>query len=125
MGQGEDENVQSKKYTVADLKAHTSETSCYLLVHGKVHDVTEFLDEHPGGMHPPPRTCSPVSMHQEYCCSGVLHITSRVAHQLAVGQPLCLGFTGVRLSLPLCTVRCRQFMMIKSALSRLPVPKRG
>lgn len=54
MSQGGGENVQAKKYTVADLKAHTSESSCFLLVHGKVHDVTEFLDEHPGGMHPHP-----------------------------------------------------------------------
>lgn len=43
---GKDSN---KSYTVADLKAHTTEQSCYLLVHGKVHDVTDFLDEHPGG----------------------------------------------------------------------------
>lgn len=32
-----------------DLKQHTSETSCWLLVNGKVYDVTEFLEEHPGG----------------------------------------------------------------------------
>ena len=42
----------AKAYTVADLKANTTEQSCYLLVHGKVYDVTDFLDEHPGGEHP-------------------------------------------------------------------------
>lgn len=49
MGQSGEGNGHAKSYTVADLKTHTSEQSCYLLVHGKVHDVTEFLDEHPGG----------------------------------------------------------------------------
>ena len=34
---------------LAELKKHTSETDCYLLYNGKVYDVTEFLDEHPGG----------------------------------------------------------------------------
>ncbi len=38
-----------KTYTLTDLKAHTTEKSCFLLVHGKVYDVTDFLDEHPGG----------------------------------------------------------------------------
>lgn len=34
---------------LAELKKHTTETDCYLLYNGKVYDVTEFLDEHPGG----------------------------------------------------------------------------
>lgn len=36
-------------YSVADIKAHTSDKSCWLVVHGKVYDVTDFLEEHPGG----------------------------------------------------------------------------
>ncbi|KAJ6466696.1 FMN-dependent dehydrogenase-domain-containing protein [Mycena vitilis] len=28
---------------------HNSRESCWIIVHGKVYDVTEFLDEHPGG----------------------------------------------------------------------------
>ncbi|KAN0130821.1 glycolate oxidase [Lactarius tabidus] len=28
---------------------HNSRKSCWIIVHGKVYDVTEFLDEHPGG----------------------------------------------------------------------------
>ena len=39
----------SKVYTLADLKAHATEADCWILVHGKVYDVTAFLDEHPGG----------------------------------------------------------------------------
>ena len=38
-----------KLYTLADLKAHASEAACWVLIHGKVYDVTPFLDEHPGG----------------------------------------------------------------------------
>jgi len=36
-------------YTLTDLKANTTEKSCYLLIDEKVYNVTEFLDEHPGG----------------------------------------------------------------------------
>jgi hypothetical protein len=38
-----------KTYSLADLKAHATETSCWILVHGRVFDVTSFLEEHPGG----------------------------------------------------------------------------
>eukprot|EP01025_Chloroclados_australasicus_P055872 TRINITY_DN6861_c0_g2_i1.p1 TRINITY_DN6861_c0_g2~~TRINITY_DN6861_c0_g2_i1.p1 ORF type:complete len:142 (-),score=19.66 TRINITY_DN6861_c0_g2_i1:233-658(-) len=41
--------TEKKVYTVEDLKQHTDEKSCYLAIHGKVYDVTEFLEEHPGG----------------------------------------------------------------------------
>ena len=43
----------AKTYGITDLKAHTTEKSCFLLLHGKVYDVTDFLDEHPGGEHLP------------------------------------------------------------------------
>lgn len=41
--------MADKLYGLADLKAHTTDKSCWLLVHGKVYDVTDFLEEHPGG----------------------------------------------------------------------------
>ncbi|GLC45486.1 hypothetical protein PLESTM_001740900 [Pleodorina starrii] len=41
--------MSTKVYTLADVKAHTTDKSCWLVVHGKVYDVTEFLEEHPGG----------------------------------------------------------------------------
>ncbi|KAJ3817475.1 FMN-dependent dehydrogenase-domain-containing protein [Lentinula raphanica] len=31
------------------IAEHASRNSCWIIVHGKVYDVTEFLDEHPGG----------------------------------------------------------------------------
>ncbi|KAH9855954.1 glyoxylate dehydrogenase [Lenzites betulinus] len=35
--------------TSSEVAAHASRESCWIIVHGKVYDVTDFLDEHPGG----------------------------------------------------------------------------
>lgn len=35
--------------TVAELQRHNTKGDCWVAVHSKVWDVTEFLDEHPGG----------------------------------------------------------------------------
>ena len=51
MGEGSGDNGDANLYTLTDLKAHTTEKTCFLLVHGKVYDVTDFLDEHPGGQY--------------------------------------------------------------------------
>ena len=44
-------DIQSDKKTISlqDCKAHNKEEDCWLVISGKVYDVTEFLDEHPGG----------------------------------------------------------------------------
>jgi len=41
--------MASKTVTIDDLRAHKTKESFYILVHGKVYDVTKFIDEHPGG----------------------------------------------------------------------------
>ena len=33
----------------ADVAKHNSINSCFVVIHGQAYDVTEFLDEHPGG----------------------------------------------------------------------------
>jgi cytochrome b involved in lipid metabolism len=38
-----------KVYTLEECRAHMTEKSCWLVIHGKVYDVTDFLEEHPGG----------------------------------------------------------------------------
>ena len=38
-----------KTFSLEECKKHTREDDCWLVVNGKVHDVTKFLDEHPGG----------------------------------------------------------------------------
>ncbi|KAL1938551.1 hypothetical protein VTO73DRAFT_11574 [Trametes versicolor] len=35
--------------TSSEVSAHATRESCWIIVHGKVYDVTDFLDEHPGG----------------------------------------------------------------------------
>ncbi|KAJ6091543.1 hypothetical protein N7467_003512 [Penicillium canescens] len=37
------------KLTGASVAEHNSKDSCWVIVHGKAYDVTEFLPEHPGG----------------------------------------------------------------------------
>ncbi|KAI5815183.1 putative mitochondrial cytochrome b2 [Pyronema omphalodes] len=37
------------KLTGADVAQHADKNSCWVIVHGKAYDVTEFLPEHPGG----------------------------------------------------------------------------
>lgn len=33
----------------ADVREHNSNTDCWVIIHGKAYDVTDFLKEHPGG----------------------------------------------------------------------------
>ncbi len=44
-----DSEVQDPRFSLSKISEHDSEESCWLAIHGKVYDVTEFLSEHPGG----------------------------------------------------------------------------
>lgn len=37
------------KYTMADVQANNSESSCYTVINGNVYDLTSFIASHPGG----------------------------------------------------------------------------
>ncbi|KAF8031587.1 hypothetical protein BT93_D0721 [Corymbia citriodora subsp. variegata] len=39
----------SKVFTLAEVAEHNSPKDCWLIVEGKVYDVTKFLEDHPGG----------------------------------------------------------------------------
>lgn len=39
----------AKVFNLGEVKKHVTEDDCWIIVHGKVYDVTKFLDEHPGG----------------------------------------------------------------------------
>ncbi|TQB73043.1 hypothetical protein MPDQ_006293 [Monascus purpureus] len=41
--------MSQPKLTGADIAKHNSKDSCWVIVHGKAYDVTDFLPEHPGG----------------------------------------------------------------------------
>lgn len=44
-----DTQPAKKTISLEDCKAHNKEEDCWLVISDKVYDVTEFLDEHPGG----------------------------------------------------------------------------
>ncbi|GAB4830211.1 hypothetical protein Ancab_019853 [Ancistrocladus abbreviatus] len=40
---------EKKVYTLADVSQHNTSKDCWLVIGGKVYDVTKFLEDHPGG----------------------------------------------------------------------------
>lgn len=46
---GQDTAAQVKYFTLEEIEAHSSEGDCWLVIDGKVYDVSEFVSSHPGG----------------------------------------------------------------------------
>lgn len=42
-------SAEEQLYSLEEVKRHTREEDCWLVINGNVYDVTKFLDEHPGG----------------------------------------------------------------------------
>ncbi|KAK9733910.1 hypothetical protein RND81_04G100500 [Saponaria officinalis] len=40
---------ESKVFTLSEVAEHNSNKDCWLVIGGKVYDVTKFLEDHPGG----------------------------------------------------------------------------
>lgn len=40
---------ETKVFTLADVAEHNSSKDCWLVISGKVYNVTKFLEDHPGG----------------------------------------------------------------------------
>mmetsp|Transcript_34338 Transcript_34338/g.72249 ORF Transcript_34338/g.72249 Transcript_34338/m.72249 type:complete len:1299 (+) Transcript_34338:130-4026(+) len=45
----EKEQIQIPKMTMVDVEQHNSEGDCWIAIHDKVYDLTEFAEEHPAG----------------------------------------------------------------------------
>jgi len=48
--QNEKDITQTPMFTEEDVSYHCDMSSCWIIIDGKVYDVTEFLNEHPGGI---------------------------------------------------------------------------
>ncbi|KAI4970603.1 cytochrome b5-like [Hordeum vulgare subsp. vulgare] len=43
------EETEKPLFSPSDVSLHASTKDCWVVIHGKVYDVTKFLEDHPGG----------------------------------------------------------------------------
>jgi L-lactate dehydrogenase (cytochrome) len=48
-GKREGKEIEVMKLTAAEVTKHSTSDSCWVVIHGQVYDVTDFLPNHPGG----------------------------------------------------------------------------
>lgn len=45
-----DQSGGKRTFTRQEVSLHNTRDSCYTIVHGKVYDITHYMEEHPGGV---------------------------------------------------------------------------
>merc|ERR1719291_229863 len=45
----QEDGMKLRTYTMDEVARHTTKEDCWVVLHGRVLDVTEFLPRHPGG----------------------------------------------------------------------------
>lgn len=43
------EEEQKTKFTLNEVSERNGRSACWVVIHGKVYNVTEYLEDHPGG----------------------------------------------------------------------------
>merc|ERR1711934_707626 len=89
-------HVTMKQIAADEIKKHNSEKDCWLVVHGKVYNVTEFLADHPGGKKVLVRA-SGADASEEFDMLHKPEVLEKYAKDyqigvLAPGAKLCCGF---------------------------------
>jgi cytochrome b involved in lipid metabolism len=46
---GNNSNIRLEKYSVEDVSGHSTEKDCWMIIDGKVYNVTRYIKIHPGG----------------------------------------------------------------------------
>lgn len=123
--------MSAKTFTIDDLQAHKSRESLYLLLSGKVYDVTQFLDEVRAGSQLSDRGSQlllagsgrgdeiergrwgcclrPTSSAVTSCCPDHAQHTADAPHRLACTPPAYLVSGPPRLPPPRCPLLTRLF----------------
>ena len=47
--EAEEKFMALKEYTKEEIFKHATEEDCWLLIHNRVYDISEYMEEHPGG----------------------------------------------------------------------------
>jgi len=45
----ETKDLKKSGFSIEDIKKHNNENDCWLLIDGRVYDVTSYVEKHPGG----------------------------------------------------------------------------
>lgn len=77
---------EGKTFTAEEVAQHSGRDDLWFVIHGKVYDITNFMDEHPGGE----EVCGAVGKKREMLDYHHVVLASRKANACGKGCPQCL-----------------------------------